>query len=283
MLPKERPETGHWDNSLAFEYHYEVLPSSIISKFIVGMNTSLSQGTYSHIGVVLEYEGGRNRALVRADKEGKKVFIDVDGNEATRGTFLGVIRSDPQRIHQTIPSLAVGQKVPVPGHPGVVVDYDHLLTLEGLREETFVPEGMRESVNVKRLLDGVEPEEDRWRRRRSGDSDLHRGSTNIVHGNQYVANEMSFNQVWNQVENSIDLPALAEELTKVQQRMLTDDSESNDPAAMGNVMLAQKAALDGDGPGALKHLKSAGKWALDVGTEIGAKVAVEAAKAGLGI
>ncbi|MFM6861358.1 MAG: COR domain-containing protein, partial [Dolichospermum sp.] len=35
LLPKEEPATGEWENVLAFQYHYNILPSSIISRFIV--------------------------------------------------------------------------------------------------------------------------------------------------------------------------------------------------------------------------------------------------------
>jgi hypothetical protein len=36
-----------------------------------------------------------------------------------------------------------------------------LLNLEALGDESFVPEGLRERVNVRQLLDGVEPEQKR--------------------------------------------------------------------------------------------------------------------------
>ena len=294
LLPKEQPDTGeNWEESLAFEYHYDVLPGSIISRFIVGMNSFIFRNTYWRNGVVLEYEDGRNKALVRADLEDKKVFIRVNGQEPTRRSFLGVIRGDLQRIHQTIPSLAVEQKVAVPGHPGVVVDYDHLLNLEELRQETFVPEGLKELVSVRSLLDWVEPETDRTERRRSGRGDhlvcdemyflrdqISAGEIGVIGEN---TGNVSFNQVWNRIENSIDLPALAEELANVQKQMLANVRQSDDYAAIGEVGHALEAARDGDGPGVLRYLKSAGKVALDIGTKISADLAVAAAKAGMGL
>ena len=45
----------------------------------------------------------------------------------------------------------------MPGHPEVPpLDYEHLLTLESLGEESLVPEGMKERVIVKDLLDGID-------------------------------------------------------------------------------------------------------------------------------
>ena len=35
LLPKEEPDTGEWDDMLAFQCHYSILPGSIISRFIV--------------------------------------------------------------------------------------------------------------------------------------------------------------------------------------------------------------------------------------------------------
>jgi hypothetical protein len=46
---------------------------------------------------------------------------------------------------------------------------------------------------------------------------------------------------------------------------------------------AAKAAKDGNGPGTLEKLATAGQWALKVATDIGMKVAVEAITKAIGI
>ncbi len=43
LLSKEAPDTGVWTNSLAFQYHYSVLPGSVISRFIVRMHPYIDQ------------------------------------------------------------------------------------------------------------------------------------------------------------------------------------------------------------------------------------------------
>jgi len=53
--------------------------------------------------------------------------------------------------------------------------------------------------------------------------------------------------------------------------------------ALGEVAQAELAARAGDGPQALKHLASAGKWAFDVATKIGAAVAAYAIKNAMGL
>jgi internalin A len=160
LLTKEEPDTGDWDGALAFQYHYSVLPTSIISRFIVRMQQYINQNTLWRTGVVLRNNAG-NRALVKADIEDRKIFIWVGGPEQSRRRFLEVIRSHFDSIHKTIPGLAADEKVPLPAHPEIAVDYKHLLRLEVKGIADWIPEGLEETVNVKRLLDGVETEESR--------------------------------------------------------------------------------------------------------------------------
>jgi internalin A len=155
LLSKEEPYVGEWENSLAFHYHYDILPGSVISRFIVRIHAYIFKKTYWRNGVVLVSEDGKNKALVKADIEDKKIFIYVSGRPETRSTFLAIIRADFRKIHASISKLNVKEKIPIPGYPGVVADYEHLLTLEELGEETFIPEGLRVKVRVKDLLHGV--------------------------------------------------------------------------------------------------------------------------------
>ena len=169
LLSKEEPYTGEWEDTLTFQYHYDILPGSIISRFIVRMHPSICGNTYWRSGVVLEDEVSGNKALVKADREDKTIFIWVSGREQTRRTFLGVIRSNFDYIHETIPGIKPEEKVPLPDHPRIVVDYRHLLNLGEMGVENFIPEGIMERYSVKQLLDGVEPEEERRGRRHIGE------------------------------------------------------------------------------------------------------------------
>ncbi|MEA3281800.1 MAG: hypothetical protein U9Q68_04445 [Euryarchaeota archaeon] len=114
---------------------------------------------------MLEDKVSGNKALVKADKEDKKIFIWVSGREQTRRIFLGVIRSNFDYIHETIPGIEPEEKVPLQDHPEIVVDYKHLLNLEEMGEESLIPEGVMKRYSVKQLLNGVEPEEERRERR----------------------------------------------------------------------------------------------------------------------
>ena len=155
ILPKEEPYTGEWDNTLAFEYHYPVLPGSIISRFIVRMNHYIHQKTYWRSGVVLANEG--NTALVKADREDKKILIRVKDKENTRRNLLTAIRSQFDYIHKTIPGIVPVEKVPLIDHPEIVLDYQELIGLETMGE-TSIPIGkLNQRIPLQKLLDGIEP------------------------------------------------------------------------------------------------------------------------------
>jgi internalin A len=148
------------------------------------MNHLIHQNIYWRNGVVLAYDDGGgqtskvlktfevtttiNTALVKADREDKKIFIWVGGPETGRRRFLAIIRAEFAAIYRTIPGLEVEEKVPLPDHPEIVVDYQYLRDLEEMGEAYFIPPGLRERVSVKALLDGVEPEQ--VRRGGRGDS-----------------------------------------------------------------------------------------------------------------
>ena len=187
LLQKNEPDTGDWSDSLAFEYHYDVLPGSVISRFIVRMRTYVSKNTYWRNGVVLLSEDKKNRALVRADSEEKKIYIRVTGKDKTRRRFLEIIRSDFHKIHETIPEIRARQKVPLPNYPDIVVDYAHLVNLELLGKGTFVPEGLLEEISVRELLDGIDEPD----KRISKDESL---SHSIE--NQSIEAEMKKNNPW---------------------------------------------------------------------------------------
>ncbi|MCU0519776.1 MAG: GTP-binding protein [Anaerolineae bacterium] len=154
LLSKEAPDTGVWADALAFQYHYNVLPGSVISRFIVRAHPYLDQDLYWRSGVVITDQG--NSALVQADREEKRVSIWVRGPERTRRALLSIIRSHFDVIHSTISGIHVAEKVPLWEHPEIVVDYQYLLDLEAMGEKSFVPPGLRERVDVRALLDGVD-------------------------------------------------------------------------------------------------------------------------------
>ncbi|MBD2449294.1 leucine-rich repeat domain-containing protein [Nostoc sp. FACHB-152] len=164
LLPKEEPATGEWENVLAFQYHYNVLPSSIISRFIVRMHHLADKQTWWRSGIVLKEHN--NRALVKSDREDRKIFIFISGSQSTRRELLKAIRTQFKAIHKTITGLIAEEKVPIPGHPHIIADYENLLIYEE-KNLPYIPPGLTEPFDARQILDGIEPEIKR--RERQGD------------------------------------------------------------------------------------------------------------------
>jgi internalin A len=157
LLPKDYPAELKFNGVPAFEYAYIVLPSSVITRFIVRMNQKIDDGLVWRTGVVLKI--GENLALVKADIEDRKITIAVDGLEHTRRDALSAIRYQLDEIHASIKGLDVQKRVPIPEAPNAEpLDYDFLLQLERDGEHQVLPvkDGSRlVKVNVRKLLSGV--------------------------------------------------------------------------------------------------------------------------------
>lgn len=156
LLPKEAPEF-QWDfaDSLAFQYHYNFFPMSVISRFLVRMHPFIDGECYWKSGVILT--DGHNRALIKADRDERRIFIWVTGRQTTRREFLAKIRGHFEHIHATIARIEAREKVPLAHQTQVVVDYNHLLKLELRGIETYFPEGADDEIRVVDLLNGVRP------------------------------------------------------------------------------------------------------------------------------
>ena len=113
LLHPNEPELGFdTKKALNLEYHYNVLPSGLISRFIVRMHHRLSpKPTYWRSGVVLEIDG--NLSLVRADTQRGRIFVSVLGPKPSRPRALAAIRDAFAYIHSTIPKIGPEEKVPL--------------------------------------------------------------------------------------------------------------------------------------------------------------------------
>jgi hypothetical protein len=97
------------------------------------------------------------------------------------------------------------------------------------------------------------------------------------------AHDMTFTQIKTQDGETIDLPKLAQQLSMLRAKMKEQAVDSEHDEAVGAVAAAETAAKKGDGSKAMEALAKAGKWALDVATQIGVGLAVEAIKSAMGV
>ncbi|NJK99654.1 MAG: GTP-binding protein [Spirulinaceae cyanobacterium SM2_1_0] len=171
LLPKEEPEKAGLDGDrLEFQYHYRILPDSVLSRFTVLSHEKIHQQICWRSGVLLAYHEGDeiyNLARIRADREDRKVFITISGREQTRRVFLSLIRDTFTKIHRSFANLEVTEWVPVPDHPDhPPLDYQELLGLEAMGERDYPIGKLRIRVDLRKLLDGYEPLERRQRSQR---------------------------------------------------------------------------------------------------------------------
>ncbi|WP_341731216.1 leucine-rich repeat domain-containing protein [Microcoleus sp. EPA2] len=184
ILPKEEPENTELEGeTLEFQYHYRILPDSILSRFIVLMHEKIHNCTHWRTGVMLEYTEGAevyNIARIKSDPEDEKIFIAVSGRESTRRSFLSLIRDTFTKIHNSFANLEISQWVPVPGYPDAdPLDYEELLGLEEMGETKVRVGKLKKSWDLRPLLDGYEAIELR-RMRKMGDEKYGREYDDLV-------------------------------------------------------------------------------------------------------
>ena len=148
-----------YDDTLAFQYHYDFLPSNVISRFIVKMHPFICDDIYWRTGVMLADKG--NKALVKADMYDKKIYIYINGEENIRREFLSIIRFNLGLIHNSIREIDAREFVALPENQKIVIAYEALLNLEkrGVKKHYYAEHNI--DIDVKALLDGVDTEERR--------------------------------------------------------------------------------------------------------------------------
>ena len=165
-FPNDRPEKLTWeyppDKLLRFQYHYDVMPNSIMWKFIVRVHDFIKKREYWRNGVVIVK--GDCEAFIRADTQDCRLYIEIAGN-GNRRELLSFVRAQFELIHARLSSIDVESKIPIDAKSTVVVDYDDLLYYEEIGEEFMPIRTLRTKVRVKKLLNGIEAENMRTKNR----------------------------------------------------------------------------------------------------------------------
>lgn len=151
LLSVQEVDTGDWGNFTGIRYNYDVLPLSIMSRFIARMHKHIRNGKVWRTGVVIGE--GPAEALVKADMECRTISIYLRGPDYLRKKLLENTQTTLESLNHSFSGLKIARKITIPGKPEIAVDYDHLQTLRNLNISAFVPEGMHEAVNVSELLD----------------------------------------------------------------------------------------------------------------------------------
>lgn len=161
LLPAKEPKfSWNYDDSISLSFIYQILPGSIMTRFIVRMmsQTSPKSTLFWLNGALIEYED--NRALITADRH--KINIWVTGSVKTRRQFLSIIRAHIKDINRSIAKLEVEEVVPIPNYPDKTITYRELRNLE----ERKVPmpyyyAAIDDYIDIRDLLDGIEMVQER--------------------------------------------------------------------------------------------------------------------------
>ncbi len=156
LLEAKQPKFSFkYENSLRFLIDYNFLPKSIMPRFIVKMHKDIkgSKKLQWRTGVVLEDKIFKTTAVVRADEKEKKIYIFVNGLQ--KRDYLAIILFNFRDIHSTFTKLEAIEKAPLPDNPKVTISYKHLLNLENLEVEEYIPDGTTKKYNVKELLKNI--------------------------------------------------------------------------------------------------------------------------------
>lgn len=157
LLPMQQPKFDLSSDRFTLEIHYDFLPSSVMSRFIVRLHRFIFQDTCWRNGVLLVHN--KNRALVKAVPDKNKILISITGKPEGRRAFWAIIHQQFKQIHTTIKSLNAKVKVPVPGYRGELIDYSRLLHLQqqGTEKYPLFSGDQVVEVNVAQLLGQIQP------------------------------------------------------------------------------------------------------------------------------
>ncbi len=99
LLPDKKPKFSWiYKNNLTFEYHYEFMPSGIITRFISRNHFLLNDNTYWKNGLMLKVGG--TEALIICEHLFRKIKIWVKGDD--KKELLEFVRNDIDYIHKTL-------------------------------------------------------------------------------------------------------------------------------------------------------------------------------------
>lgn len=160
-FPKDRPKFHlEEDKLLKFEFHYDVMPSSIMSRFIVRVHSLIREKEYWRNGVVLARE--KCFALVKSDPEERRISLEI-GGDGNRRDLLSFLRGQFDIIHNNLADIKISKKAFITlGNKSAYVDYDDLLYFESKNYKTMPVRELNAAVNVSDVLNGFESDLNRY-------------------------------------------------------------------------------------------------------------------------
>ena len=155
LLPIKEPDFNLNGSVLHFVVRFpEFLPDSIFPRLMVKLHGFIKGDLRWRSGMVLSKPNVfRAEARIRADREEKKISMDVCGEEPRR--LLSFIRETLKEIIKDFTDLPFEELVPIPGSKEYL-DYQGLVEAEKADEKEIFVWQIRKRISVEDLLNGVE-------------------------------------------------------------------------------------------------------------------------------
>ncbi len=142
-----------YDKSLSFFIEYDFLPKTVMPRFIVKMHNDIVGDLLWRTGVVLKDRHFDSTAVVKADKDAKKIYVYVNGLQ--RLEYFAVIIFSLREINSSFEKMDAVEKVPMPDNPKIIANYEDLINCKADGDKTIKPPGSRKKYDIDELLGRV--------------------------------------------------------------------------------------------------------------------------------
>lgn len=157
-FPQDQPNNLQWQYAAAdllrFQYRYDVMPGTIMSRFIVKVHHRIKDHYYWRNGVILTY--GNALAFIRADNADRKIFIEVSGKNGKR-ELLSFIHAMFDLIHIGLSDINSIAYIPIDEAGKITLRYSEVLHFinSGVTERPV--EGIEGMINLLALIGDYVP------------------------------------------------------------------------------------------------------------------------------
>jgi hypothetical protein len=154
LTEQESPEGLPEKPDVRFYFEYDFMPAVVMPRFMVQKQADLDVKLCWRTGAVLKNKTFGSVAVVRQDKNRRRINIDITGKDA-KG-YLSSIRDIITGINESFAKLPCEEWVPLPDEPEYAVKYKDLTGhQDSKRDEKFVGE-LKKGYSVAKLLSGIE-------------------------------------------------------------------------------------------------------------------------------
>ncbi len=257
LLPDNAPNglEDYQKDALAFQYHYDILPSSVILRLMVRLHELIDGNLRWNSGVVLSNSEQQTKALVKADKQANKLFVWVIGNKPRRREMFSLINHNLEHIHSSFAGIKVTPMASSPTNPNKTFSYANLLKLEEMGKKEYYDLETDTKINVSEWLSSIASYEQR---------ELHQHFHGPTHLDQRNSNIT--------IEQLILYPQLGQELTELRDAMRKQIPYGQGTEEQCQDLKHAEEAIEGareKNPSKVKRaLKQMGKWGVDIATNI---------------